>query len=460
MAPLDLCINTQTPPLAPKPGVAVPDGRTWRLGRDYTPQLGGVVPMMRALLKSGVGSWIRRPARWVALGTPAFPHEVPTDEGYTFVPVHVSDAERRRYSRFKEAIWRSFHGPRGFSPSAKDYPGFLAYTYRTADRLLHEADDHDMFYVNDFQQILTGGLIGPSAPALLHWHIPLDFRGYPEPVSRFFLKAMEGFDGMVVSTRAGLEELIHVGYHGRAYQLYPFIDPTEQPRPTAQAVRRFADEHGLAGDGPILLTVGRMDSMKRQDILLDALPKVLRRYPRAKCLIVGGSSFSTASGGLGSTKGNTWRRHLESRARALGVKNRVVFAGTVSTRDLACAYAASDVFVHSAPWEGFGLVVIEAWTYGRPVVVSRGAGVAELVNDGMNGYTTPPGQASAIADRILDLLDHPDRAQRMGAVGAQTARRCHIERAVPRLREIIERTVEVYEESGVRAPRRIRGWRP
>lgn len=459
MTQIDLCINTQTPPLSPRAGTAPSEGRTWKLGRDYAPQLGGVVPMMRGLLKAGIGRWIRRPARWIALGGPAFPPEVPTDEGYVFESVTITEAERRRYSRFKEAIWRSFHGPRGFAPSSRDYTGFLAYTYRTAERLLSEAKDHDLFYVNDFQQILTGGLIGPNAPALLHWHIPLDFRGYPEPVSRFFLKSMEGFDGMVVSTRAGLESLIQVGYHGRAFQVYPYIDPSERPRPTTSEVSRFADEHHL-GDGPVLLSVGRMDPMKRQDILLEALPRIRRRHPGAKCVFVGGSSFTTAAGGLGSTKGTTWRRHLEERARSLGVSPQVVFTGTASSRELAAAYAAADVFVHPAPWEGFGLVGVEAWTYGLPIVVSRGAGIAELVNDGMNGYTTPPGQSAAIADRVVDLLDHPDAAERMGSVGAETARRCHVERAAPRLREIMERTIELYERSGLRAGHRAHGWRP
>lgn len=459
MAQLNVCINTQTPPLSPRPGAVSPEGHVWRLGRDYIPQLGGVVPMMRGLLRAGMGRWIRRPSRWIALGTPALPREVTTDEGYVFESVSITETERRRYSRFKEAIWRSFHGPRGFQPSARDYPGFLAYTYRTAERLFHEAGDHDLFYVNDFQQIMTGGLIGPSAPALLHWHIPLDFRGYPEPVSRFFLKSMEGFDGMIVSTRAGLESLIHVGYHGRAFQVYPYIDPAERPRPTPTEVSRFADEHGL-GDGPVILSVGRMDPMKRQDLLLEAMPRIRRHHPGAKCLLVGGSSFSTAAGGLGSSKGVNWRRHLEARVRALGLSPHVVFTGTVSSRELSAAYAAADVFVHPSPWEGFGLVGVEAWTFGRPIVVSQGAGIAELVNDGMNGYTTPPGRASAIADRVDDILDHPDHAERMGSVGAETARLCYLEQAAPRLKEVIERTIEVYEWSGFRRGRRWRGWRP
>ena len=459
MTRIDLCINSQTPPLSPRPGVTVPDGRIWRRGRDYELQLGGVVPMMRALLGHGLDHWIRRPARWIALGGPDFPPEIHTDEGYTLETIQLTDEERCHYGRFKEAVWRSFHGPRGFRPPAVDYRGFVAYGYRTALELLDRSPDHDLFYVNDFQQLLVGGLVGPAAPALLRWHIPLDFRGYPEPVSRFFLKAMEGFDGMVVSTRAGLEELFHVGYQGRAYQVYPYFDPREQPRAKPAAVQRFAERLKL-GDGPVIVSVGRMDPMKRQDLLIEAIARVRRHHPRVRCVLIGGGSFSTSAGGLRSGKAGDWRRYLEKRVRDLGLSAHVKFTGTVDASDLAAAYGAADVFVHPAPWEGFGLVAVEAWTHGRPVVVSRGAGVAELVIPGVNGFAVPPGRSAALAEAILQLLDHPDRVQKMGANGAETARRCHVDRAGPRLKEIFEQTIALYDRSGLRRGRRPHGWRP
>ncbi|HTT35080.1 MAG TPA: glycosyltransferase family 4 protein [Thermoplasmata archaeon] len=458
MPRIDVAINSQTPPVSPRAGQPPPSG-VWRLGRDYEPQLGGVVPMMRALLRTGLDRWIRRPARWIALGAPGIPESITTDEGYILDTVQLSEQARKRYNRFKEAIWRSFHGPRGLVPSLDDFRGFVDYSQRSAMKLLGEVERHDLFYVNDFQQVLVGGLIGPAAPALLRWHIPLDFRGYPEPVSRFFLKAMEGFDGIIVSTQRGLEELIQVGFNGRAFQMYPYIDPAEIPRATPGELRAFADAHGL-GEGPIILTVGRMDPTKRQDLLIAALPRVRRHHPTVRLVIVGGTSFSTKAGGLGSSKARDWRRYLERRVKTLGLGREVVFTGVVSNRELAAAYAAADVFVHPAPWEGFGLVAIEAWTHGRPIIVSRGAGVAELVMDGVNGFTTPPGRVQALADQIVEALDRPDRAERMGAAGAITARRCHVDLAHARHREIFERTIGLYERSGLRTGRPGRRWRP
>jgi glycosyltransferase involved in cell wall biosynthesis len=203
-----------------------------------------------------------------------------------------------------------------------------------------------------------------------------------------------------------------------------------------------------------------MDPTKRQDLLLDAVARVRRRHPNVRCVLVGGGSFSTGSEGLGSTKGHNWRRHLERIVTQLKLERNVVFTGTLPHEELPAAYGAADVFVHAAPWEGFGLVVVEAWTHGRPVVVSKGAGVSELVVDGVNGYTVPPGRSAPIADAVEQLITHRDRAEKIGTMGALSAHRCYVDQAAPRAREIFERTIDLYRRSGLRAGRRFRGWRP
>ncbi|MCI4318094.1 MAG: glycosyltransferase family 4 protein, partial [Thermoplasmata archaeon] len=268
----------------------------------------------------------------------------------------------------------------------------------------------------------------------------------------FFLKAMEGFDAIVVSTRSYLEELIRAGFHGRAFQVYPYFDPREQGVATPSAVRAFRDRLGL-GDDPIVLSVGRMDPVKRQDILIEAFATARRHHPKARLLLVGGGSFttSTLSAGLGENKADAWLAHLHEVVRQRHLpEGAVVFAGGVSPPDLLAAYSASDLFVHPAPWEGFGLVVVEAWTHRLPVVVTRGAGVAELVDDELNGYVVPGESSNALARKIDYLLSHRDEAQRMGAAGALTARRCHVQRAAGRLEEVFERTIRNYENNGLR----------
>ncbi|HTT15617.1 MAG TPA: glycosyltransferase family 4 protein [Thermoplasmata archaeon] len=447
-----VCVNSQTPPIVPVPGAHPRRRGVWELGRDYTPQVGGVVPMMRALLRAGQGSWIAPRARWVALGAPNLPEEVRTSEGYTLETIRLEAAHRAGYGRFKEAVWRSFHRPQIPEHFDRDYRSFVRYSYLTADRLLQHAGDFDVFYIHDFQQILVGGLIGSSAPTLLRWHIPMDLEGYPEPVRRFFLKSLEGFDAIVVSTRAGLEELIQSGFQGRAFQLYPSIDPSEQKMATDTARGGFRERFGI-GDSPFVLSVGRMDPVKRQDLLIDALAILRRRFPDLKLVLAGGGSFSTQSlraGGADASKATVWTQELRRHARVRKVERHVVFTGSISSDDLQSAYSTATVFAHPAPWEGFGLVVVEAWAHRLPVVVSQGAGVAELVDNDVNGFTVQPGSERALAQKIGELLQRPSAAERMGQVGAMTARRCFVESSAPRERELFERTMRLYETSGLR----------
>ncbi len=449
-----LCIASQTPPTRPLRSEGPRPRGPWKLGRDYLPNVGGVVPMMRALLRTGQGRWIAPHPRWVALGAPGLPREFEVDEGYVAETVSLEPEYRDGYLRFKDAVWRSFHGPWGLEPFASgDYRAYLEFNHRVAQQLLEHRGTYDAFYVNDFQLLQVGGLVGAAAPAVLRWHIPLELKGYPETVRRFFLRAMEGFDAIVVSTRRSLEELIQYGFHGRAFQIYPYIDPREHAGAPASAVQRFRDAHGL-GDRPYLLSVGRMDPVKRQDLLLRAFARVRRRFPEHRLVLAGGGSFSTsiASGSGARSKNDSWSEVVRDVIAKEHLGGSVVFAGSLGAEELRAAYDGSIGLVHAAPWEGFGLVGVEAWMHSRPIIVSRGAGVAELVTDGVNGFTAVPGSVPSLSSRIAQLLAHPDRAERMGEAGRLTARRCHVGPASHRLREVFHHVLRLYQWKGPTPP--------
>ncbi|MGI0128741.1 MAG: glycosyltransferase family 4 protein [Thermoplasmata archaeon] len=449
-----LCITSQTPPVRPVGEHRPAPSAVWQAGRDYVPQVGGVVPMMSALLRSSLGHWVAPNPRWVALGAPELPSEFATSEGYTVETVALEPQVRSGYTRFKDALWRSFHGPSGLEPFAlEDYSAYVEYNHRTAQHLLRHRGAYDLFYVNDFQLLLVGGLVGAAAPAILRWHIPLEFRGYPEPVRRFFLRSMEGFDAIVVSTRGALEELIRFGFRGRAFQVYPYVDPAvHRPAPPGD-VRRFRERFGL-GERPYVLSVGRMDPVKRQDLLLQAFSRLRHRFPEHRLVLVGGGSFSTQSlpGADRRSKDAVWLERIQTVLRSERLQESVVVAGTLSNDELGAAYDGACALVHPAPWEGFGLVAVEAWMHGLPVIVSRGAGVAELVTDGVNGFTVPPGSVAALSARMAALFAHPDRAEQMGESGRLTARRCHVGLAARRLREIFQHTIKLYKIRGQEPP--------
>ena len=453
-----LCIASQTPPALPLPGARPPKNAPWRLGVDYTPQVGGVVPMMRAILATGVRQWVAPHPLWIALGDATLPARFETDEGYAVETIRLEPDLRASYVRFKEAVWRSFHGPWGLGPfPSQTYRAYVRFNHRMAQRLLEHIDSYDLIYVHDYQLLLVGGLVGSAAPAVLRWHIPLELRGYPEQVRRFFLRAMEGFDAIVVSTRLALEQLIHFGFHGRAFQVYPYVNPAEQAPVPAAGVRKFRDQFGL-GESPYLLSVGRMDPVKRQDLLLRAFGRLRRRFPDHRLVLAGGESFSTRlAGGPGSpSKDVLWSRRLRAEIRSAHLEDRVVLTGRIPPEQLRAAYQGATALVHSAPWEGFGLVGVEAWLHGLPIIVSRGAGISELVTDGVNGFVVPPGSVGGLTARMAQLLSNPRWAEQMGEVGRQTARQCTVRVASQRLRGILTRVQGTYRRQGRSPPPLLR----
>ena len=117
-------------------------------------------------------------------------------------------------------------------------------------------------------------------------------------------------------------------------------------------------------------------------------------------------------------------RHLEAArglARRLGVEDRVDFRGWLGAEELAEELAQASVVVIPSLWpEPFGLVGIEAFAAGRPVVASATGGVADWLADGLNGVLVPPGDAPALGRALTELLDDPRRQEAMGERGRET----------------------------------------
>jgi D-inositol-3-phosphate glycosyltransferase len=96
---------------------------------------------------------------------------------------------------------------------------------------------------------------------------------------------------------------------------------------------------------------------------------------------------------------------LQAMAIELGLRDLVAFAGARDQELLPYYFAAAEMVVVPSHYESFGMVALESMAMGTPVIASRVGGLAHLVVDGCNGYLVPAGDASALAARILDLLD-------------------------------------------------------
>jgi glycosyltransferase involved in cell wall biosynthesis len=163
-----------------------------------------------------------------------------------------------------------------------------------------------------------------------------------------------------------------------------------------------------AGGQLRLLTVsrlGRGDRYKGCDKVIRALPRVLAEVPNARYQLVGEGAL---------------RPELERLAEEVGVRRAVHFLGYVDDARLEQAYQDSHLMVMPSTGEGFGIVFLEAWKHGLPVIAGDQDASAEVVTHGVNGLCVNPASVEEIAGAVVTLLKDPERAGRMGQRGYET----------------------------------------
>ena len=151
--------------------------------------------------------------------------------------------------------------------------------------------------------------------------------------------------------------------------------------------RRFAMDNEK-----IILFMGRLVYEKGVQHLISAMPKILAGYHDSKLVICG-------KGGM--------LDELRAQVDAMGISNKVYFAGYMNGKDVQRMYKAADIAVFPSTYEPFGIVALEAMLSENPVVVSDVGGLNEIVQHKENGMKSYAGNPNSIADSILELLyDH------------------------------------------------------
>jgi glycosyltransferase involved in cell wall biosynthesis len=153
-------------------------------------------------------------------------------------------------------------------------------------------------------------------------------------------------------------------------------------------------------DRPVVSIVGRLSPEKGHAVFLEAARLVANEVPGVRFLVVGEGPL---------------RQSLTARTQELGLGAQVEFTGHRS--DLADIYGMTDVLVISSFTEGVPNVLLEAFAYSKPAVATAVGGVPEVLRDGETGRLVAPGDAAAIAARVVELLKDPRERRRMGRAG-------------------------------------------
>jgi len=207
-------------------------------------------------------------------------------------------------------------------------------------------------------------------------------------------------------TRGRLARALSTSAQERLERLAPGVDTSFfKAGAGGDVVRR---DLGLA-DRRVIVCVSRLVPRKGQDVLLRALPAILRSVPDAALLIVGAGPD---------------RKRLEAITDREGVRAAVRFSGPVAWADLPAYYDAGQVFAmpcrtrrRGLDVEGLGIVYLEASATGLPVVAGRSGGAPDAVILGETGHLVDGRDVAAVAGSVVSLLRDPAAAAAMGAAG-------------------------------------------
>lgn len=184
--------------------------------------------------------------------------------------------------------------------------------------------------------------------------------------------------------------------------------------------------HDQVGVGPQVRLVGmaaRLHPVKGHDLFLRAAAELAAtsRTLDIRFLVVGSGPPE-------------YREHLQAQTERLGLRGRVLFLG--EREDVPAILAGLDAAVVPSRFEAFSLSVIEAMASGAPLVATRVGAIPEIVEDGVTGLLSHPGDALDLAAKILTVLVDRDLARRLTENGLQAADRYSIDKFIRRMGEL------------------------
>ncbi len=170
---------------------------------------------------------------------------------------------------------------------------------------------------------------------------------------------------------------------------------------TAIDVGAAKEALGIGSYDPTVLFCGRLAWQKAPDLLIEAVPAVLTQHPGAKFIMAGDGEM---------------RHGLEQRVNELGISHAMRFLGYRRGQELADLFKTADLVCVPSRNEPFGIVILEAWSAGKPVVAAQNGGPAEFVNHLEDGIKIED-KIDSITWGLLEGFRDFKRLRAMGAAG-------------------------------------------
>jgi mannosyltransferase len=231
----------------------------------------------------------------------------------------------------------------------------------------------------------------------LGWQLTLVFTSAAQRhhswISRFLIARM---DGVIAASQAAASYLLRpaqVIHHGVDTELY---------RPPADRAGAFAAT-GLPGKYGIGC-FGRLRGQKGTDVFVEAMCRLLPKYPDFTAVIVGAVTPDQ----------QPFVHGLRARVEAAGLADRVRFLGELPIEEVPRWYQRIAIYAFTSRVEGFGLTLLEAMASANALVAARAGAATQVVADGQTGILVPPGDVAALVSALEPLMRDPEEADAMG----------------------------------------------
>jgi rhamnosyl/mannosyltransferase len=298
-------------------------------------------------------------------------------------------------------------------------------------RQLHREKPFDLIHLHfpDPMSHIASWAIPASVPRVISWHADIIRQKLMLWAYRPFLRsALDQAKAIIVATP------VHISSSAELSR--PHLLPKQHVIPYGFDLAHQSNPHAKASQlralhpGQIIFALGRHVHYKGFDVLI----KAMAQLPLDAQLVIGGEGPLTAE----------WKA-LAAQSPAA---QRIHFSGKISDAELPAYFQACDVFCLPAvnQAEAFGIVQVEAFACGKPVVSTRLNNGVDFVNqDGITGYTVTPSSVDELAQALSNLLGDADLRQKLGQ---QALLRAQQEFSLETLRN---KTLAVYEEAARQA---------
>ncbi len=231
----------------------------------------------------------------------------------------------------------------------------------------------------------------------LGWKLTLVFTSAAQRhhtwISRWLMRQMDGIIATSEASKSYLKVPATVINHGVDTDLY---------RPPEDRAAMFAAT-GMPGRYAIGC-FGRVREQKGTDVFIEAMCRLLPRYPDFTAVIVGAVTPDQQA----------FQRGLRARVEATGLTQYVHFLGELPIEDVPPWYQRITIYAFTSRNEGFGLTLLEAMASGNALVAARAGAAEQVVSDGLTGVLVPPGDVDALVAAIEPLMREPAKAEAMG----------------------------------------------